>query len=101
VAFPTDLLHSRMHLFCHKGKQHSTAVQFLSVLNESTAVILNLILYIPTRYVMKFTRAEDQELTSIDSYATYVHPRARPIVALELLALRLRIRNVSGSCLGP
>jgi len=54
----------------------------------------------PARYVMKFTRAEDQELTSIDSYATNVHARARPIVAIEHLALSLRIRNVSGSSLG-
>jgi hypothetical protein len=36
----------------------------------------------PTRYVMKFTRAEGEELNSIDSYATYVHARARPFVTI-------------------
>jgi len=53
------------------------------------------------KVLMKFRRVEGQELNSIDSYATYVHERARPIVAIEHLALRFRIRGVSVSSLGP
>jgi hypothetical protein len=79
VALPNDLLHSSMHLICHKGKTafHGYSIPFCFKHKYRCCFKLNFI-YMPTRYVMNFTRAEGQQLTSIDSYATYVHARARP-----------------------
>jgi hypothetical protein len=93
VAFPTDPLNSSTHLLCHKGQRafHGCSVPFNVKHKHHFCFKLNFI----------YPYAEGQELTSIDSYGTYVHARAWPVVAIELLALHLRIRDVSGSSLGP